>query len=817
MYTLKQIAEIVGGKLFGTSEIQISNLSVDSRTIYANNNSLFFALKGRNSDGCQYISALYKKEAFNYVVEKLPTDLAQYANANFIVVSNTLQALQSLCAYHRQQFKIPVTAITGSNGKTVVKEWLYELMQYDKKVVRSPKSYNSQIGVPLSVWLLRPDHEFAIFEAGISQPDEMQNLSQLLAPDYGIFTNIGDAHQENFVHITQKIKEKLRLFDSCKLLVYCKDYEDIHQQITQRLNTTAKLLAWSLKVDADFTIRMERESEHITKLIGLFRGMTYTLQIPFIDHASIENCIHIWVFLLYLGYDNYILNERFRLLSRINMRLELKAGMNDCTIIDDCYNSDLVSVKIALDLLGQQSKTRRTVILSDILQTTGDKAKLYGQLANMLQLSNIDRLIGIGSDITIYASLFQPNAQFYESTEAFIENFDANNFRDEAILLKGARSFQFEAITSLLQKKTHRTILEIKLNAIIHNLNYYRSLLKPNVKIAAMVKAFSYGHGGYEIANLLQNHKIDYLSVAYIDEGVELRKAGINLPIMVMNPESQSFPTIIKYQLEPVIYSFDHLQLLHQSAKHEHNNKFSFHIEVETGMHRLGFTEDELPELLNLLQRLNNLELKSIFSHLAASEDSNLDNFTQLQTRRFESMSQTITAKLPYRVMRHLLNSAGIERFPEAQFDMVRLGIGLYGYSQCNADKLVNVSTLKTNISQIKEVSQHETVGYGLKGKLGRNSLIATVPIGYADGFDRRLGNRRGKMLVKNTLCEVVGNVCMDMCMLDVTDIQAVQGDEVIVFGDSYPIFKIAQLLDTIPYEVMTSMSGRIKNVYVME
>lgn len=825
-YSISEIAEIIEGKLHGNNpENVIRQLLIDSRKLAVAETSLFFAIKGERHDAHRFIPDLYQKGLRNFVVTTLPQSLYELPEANFILVANTLNALQKLCAHHRKQFAIPVIGITGSNGKTIVKEWLYQLLREAKNIVRSPKSFNSQVGVPLSVWQMNNEHELALFEAGISRPGEMERLEKIIKPTTGIFTNIGQAHSENFSSQAEKTKEKLKLFKDVQALIYCKDYTEIHEAVkTDEELKDTQLLTWSKKTTATLLIGKITKSATDTEIQGVYNNDFLRIKIPFTDDASVENAIHCWLFMLYSGYENKQIAERMMMLSPVAMRLELKEGINNCSVINDSYNSDLGSLSIALDFLEQQKQhPKKTLILSDILQSGKNEEALYKEVAELVERKQVNRLIGIGEAISRQQHLFNHvEKTFFPETKDFLKTFVNSMFGNETILLKGARVFGFEEINNVLQQKTHETVLEINLNAIVHNLNYFRSILKPETKIMAMVKAFSYGSGSYEIANVLQFHRVDYLAVAYADEGIELRKAGITLPIMVMNPEVQSYDAMLKNHLEPEIYNFRVLGLFEEAVKRngtEIKQSVPIHIKLDTGMNRLGFHEKDLNELLVRIKNNTLLKIQSIFSHLAASEDSKHDEFTRLQISTFTKQSDKIRQYFSYPILRHILNSAGVARFPEAQFEMVRLGIGLYGIGadEKEQSKLQNVSTLRTSISQINSIAAGESVGYGRSELAQRAMQIATIPIGYADGLSRKHGNRRGKVLVNGKFAPIIGNVCMDMCMIDVTDIPAKESDEVIVFGEKYPISEFAKIMETIPYEVLTNVSRRVKRVYFQE
>ncbi|HEY4800951.1 MAG TPA: bifunctional UDP-N-acetylmuramoyl-tripeptide:D-alanyl-D-alanine ligase/alanine racemase [Bacteroidia bacterium] len=829
-YFAKDIARILGGTIHGTGnpEAVIRQLLIDSRSLASPETSLFFALKGERHDGHKFLADAYQKRVRNFVVSELPASIATLAGANFILVKDTLSALQHLAANHRKKFNIPIIGITGSNGKTIVKEWLFNLLEEDKNVVRSPKSYNSQVGVPLSVWLTGEEHDLAIFEAGISKTGEMGKLEPIVSPTIGLITNIGQAHDENFSESRSKIREKLKLFIHSNTLIYCRDHAELNEEIiSDPVLKKINLFSWSRKSKANLQIGKITKDAKETELQAVFNNDFLRIKIPFTDEASIENAIHCWAVMLLLGYSNKIIAERMAHLSPVAMRLELKEGVNNCSVINDSYNSDLGSLAIALDFLNQQKQhPKRTLILSDIFQSGKNENELYAEVAHLVKEKGVGKLIGIGEAITRQADQFDAEKSFFKTTDEFLSHFNWNNFSNETILLKGARVFGFERISQALQQKAHETVLEINLNSLVHNLNYYRSKLAPGTKTMAMVKAFSYGSGGFEIANVLQYHHVDYLAVAYADEGIELRNAGITLPIMVMNPEEPSYDAMIKHHLEPEIFSFRVLKLFEDAVKRHlttntkgEASKYPIHLKLDTGMHRLGFEEKEVNELAVRIGNSKMLEVRSVFSHLAGSDEEALNDFTLQQIKKFGEMSEVIRSHFNYPVLRHILNSAGIVRFPGAQFEMVRLGIGLYGIGVDDTEQaqLKNVSTLKTTISQIKNISAGESVGYGRKFIAKNDMRIATVPIGYADGLSRRLSNGKGRMLINGKAAPIAGNVCMDMCMLDISEINCAEGDEVLVFGEHYPIQLLAKDMDTIPYEVFTGISRRVKRVYFHE
>ncbi len=794
-YPVSHIATLISSKTIIVNDVAIENLLLDSRKVYSPASSLFFAIKGERRNGHQFIDELYKKEVRSFVVSQ-EVDVEKYPDANFLFVTDTLDALQELAAQHRQRFKIPVIGITGSNGKTIVKEWLYQLLHQDYSIVRSPKSFNSQIGVPLSVWQMTEHHTLAIFEAGISQPGEMIKLEKIIQPTIGILTNIGEAHSEGFDSIEQKEKEKRILFKNAVM--------PAPLEVTEIKKTHTK-----------------------TSISALRNEGSLLIEIPFIDDASVQNAITCWRVMLHLGIENSVIAERMKLLTPVNMRLELKKGINHCTIINDSYSADLSSLEIALNFLDQQSAgAKRTAILSDFLQSATMDSVLYDDVLKSLKKHNVTRLIGIGKGISkelqkvIAATGNEIEIQLFLTTNEFLEHFLTSHFKDEIILIKGARVFAFEKIVQLLEQKAHQTVLEINLNAIVHNLKEYQKCLKPSTKIMAMVKAFAYGSGGAEIAGILQFQKVDYLAVAYADEGVELRKAGIGLPIMVMNPEAYAFETIVEHNLQPELYSFELLNSFDLFLQQEGIQHYPVHLELETGMNRLGFSVSELEKLVVLLKESSSFKIQTVFTHLAASEEKVQDEFSLQQYTVFNKAVKELKDKLGYPFLSHIANSAAVVRHPELQMDMVRLGIGLYGVDSADSNKLKlqTVATLKSTIAQIKYLNKGESVSYNRKGIVEKDSVIATIRIGYADGYPRRLGNGVGKVWINNKLAPIIGTICMDMFMVDITDIKGVrEGDDVILFGKELPVQQIATWANTIPYEIMTGISQRVKRVYFEE
>lgn len=833
MLAVEQICTWCQGKwLARHTDTIIEELIIDTRKINEPEKALFVALKAPRRDGHSFIPDAYKKGVRNFLVQE-EINVTDFPGSNFILVKDTLLGLQQFIAQYRNKFSIPVIGITGSNGKTIVKEWLAELLNSRYNVVRSPKSYNSQIGVPLSVWLMEPEHEIAVFEAGISQPGEMERLEKMIRPTIGIFTNIGEAHSEGFMNQRQKINEKLVLFRNASQLIYCSDYPELNEALAQYIHqikgnssvSPLQLFTWSQKHDADLRITEMVSEAGKTQISARYKDADLSISIPFTDHASVENAIHCWCTLLLLDFPQEQIASQMMQLHTVAMRLELRHGINDSTLINDTYNSDLTSLYIALDYLEQQKQhNHRTVILSDMFQIGKPDMTLYEEVAEAIGRRNIQRFIGIGPALYKHKSLFRANKKlrsiFFKSTEDFIRKLHLVTFEKEAILLKGSRTFRFEKIATLLEQEVHQTVLSVNLSAMNHNLNVFRKLIAPGVKVMAMVKAFSYGSGSYEVANELQFAGVDYLTVAYTDEGIALRKAGITLPIMVMSPDSGSFDRMIAWKLEPEIFNIRSLELFTRMAKTMQVRDYPIHIKLDTGMHRLGFMPHELQPLFDELLQNEYVKVASIFSHLAGSDAAALDYFTIQQASVFRSMSESLMQALGYQPLLHLCNSAGIARHPEFHFDMVRLGVGLYGIDGSGLlhDELQQVGTLKTTIAQIKDIDAGETVGYNRQGVAVAPMRIATICIGYADGYPRALGNGNAHVLIHDKPAKLVGVVCMDMCMVDITHIpEAQEGDEVIVFGPQLPLTELSKWADTIPYEMMTGVSQRVKRVYVNE
>lgn len=819
-YTIAQLASVLQGEILQIKEAHVlTKVLLDTRRLVQPHDGVFIAMAGERHDSHHYLQIAYDSGVRAFIVEQ-SINLQQLPEASVVRVDNSVKALQQLATYHREQFDIPVIGITGSNGKTIVKEWLNTLLADDFTIVRSPRSYNSQVGVPLSVLHMEPHHTLGIFEAGISKPGEMQRLSTIVQPTMGIMTNVGPAHMENFSSREELAEEKAYLFECAKSVVYCADYKEVHSALHMRREQGQRLISWSLSGnEADYRIERKTLSRKMTALDVQAADKTYHFNIAMTDDASVENALHCIITMLELDYTEEVIQQRLERLAPLAMRLELLHGIHQSTLINDVYSSDMHSLEIALDFMQMNSQHRRkVVILSDMLQTGLVPVELYKKVNALLVSNGVDHLIGIGSNIASAESEMTVSHEFYASTDAFIRNHNIESFRDCIVLIKGAREFRFEQITEWLQERTHDTVMEINLNALAHNLHYYRSKIKPSTKLMVMIKASGYGSGSYEIASLLEFNKVDYLTVAYTDEGVALRKAGISIPIMVMNPERSSLHTLIRYKLEPEIYSFRTLENFIKELP-EGTKSYPVHLKVDTGMHRLGFLPEETEQLVQALNQTDKLRVASVFTHLATADDPSMDVYTKEQLHKFHTACEALEKGLQKSFLRHALNTAGIMRFPEWQMDMVRLGIGLYGISPLpeEASVLQPVSTLRTVISQIKNIPAGESVGYSRKFIAPKDMRTATIPMGYADGLRRSLGNGKGYVLIRGQKAPLVGNVCMDMIMVDVTDIPCAEGDRVEIFGPHLPIQKLAEWGNTIPYEVIASISERVKRIYLQE
>ena len=811
--TIRNIIPIIRANWFGKNDVAvIDTISIDSRSLQNGENTLFFALTGPNHDGHLYIEELISKGVQHFVVTHVPKSVAE--KANFLVVENTLDALQKFASYYRSLFEFPIIGITGSNGKTIIKEWLNFLLSPDYNIIRSPKSYNSQVGVPLSILGINEKHNLGIFEAGISMMHEMEKLQKIIRPTIGILTNIGSAHDEGFPSAAEKIKEKLKLFTSVNVLILNKN-----KTISAFVNPKIKTFSWCSDDKSADVFITKKNSGELTELHVTYKEDTFPIIIPFQDQASLENAIHCMMVMLYFGYNQKVIQTRMAQLYPVEMRLKVKNGIYNCTIIDDSYSSDFQSLKIALDFLEHQKQhKKKTIILSDIFQSGLSNDELYSQVSQLIISNKITRVIGIGETISQFKNKFI-NCVAFKNVHDFTIAFDNLNFENETILIKGARDFHFEEIVSMLEEKTHETVLEINLNAISHNLNFYKSKLAPKTKMMVMVKAFGYGNGGFEIAKLLEHHKVDYLGVAFADEGISLKSAGITVPIMVLNPETTSFTAIIQHHLEPEIYSIKGLKAFLKIAEQKKLKHFPIHIKIDTGMHRLGFEEENLSELIQILKGNETIQIKSILSHMATSDDLKHDAFSKSQIALFEKLSSQLQNELHIKPIRHILNTSGISNYPEAQYDMVRLGIGLYGISNDDDEQkeLENVGTLKSVISQIRTIDAGESVGYGRRFIAEKQTKIATIPIGYADGIRRSWGHGVGYVLINNKPAKIVGSICMDMLMVDVANIDCKEGNAVIIFGENPTVNFMAKQLNTIPYEILTSISQRVKRVFFRE
>ncbi|MBR5062990.1 MAG: bifunctional UDP-N-acetylmuramoyl-tripeptide:D-alanyl-D-alanine ligase/alanine racemase [Prevotella sp.] len=821
-YNIDKVAALIGARRYGNKESKVGFLLTDSRSLCFPEETLFFALRSERNDGHRYIPELYRRGVCNFVVDHLPDNIDDYPDANFLRVVNTLAALQRLAERHREEYNIPIVGITGSNGKTMVKEWLYQVLSPDKYVTRSPRSYNSQVGVPLSLWLLDEHTEVGVFEAGISLPGEMRSLHDIIQPTIAVLTNLGAAHQENFDSMEAKCREKLTLFHDAKAVVYHAD-DGLVDRILDEKHESGTRLSWSFtEGKATYWVQSVMKGDDHTTITMIDGTSTYQYTIPFIDDASVGNSIACYIVALYLGIKPKTLEERMGCLEPVAMRLEVKEGQHGCTLINDSYNSDINSIGIALDFMSRRPDhrgRRRTLILSDISSMENATDTVFQEISSLASTRGVEKFIGIGKALCDHSEVIAIGEKhFFPTVNAFIQSDVFQSLHDEVILLKGARRFGFDQITEILVQKVHETTLEVNLTALVKNLNWYRSFLKPTTKLVCMIKADGYGAGAVEIAKTLQDHRVDYLAVAVADEGATLRRNGITANIMVMNPEMTAFKTIFDYDLEPEIYSFRLLEALIKAAEKEGVTGHPVHIKLDTGMCRLGFNPcEDMPRLIDRLRHQNAVIPRSVFSHFVGSDSDGFDEFSTHQYQLFDEGSKQLQAAFSHKILRHIDNSAGIEHFPERQMDMCRLGIGLYGVNPRTNDIIHNVSSLKTTILQIRNVKAGETVGYSRKGIMERDSVIAAIPIGYADGLNRHLGNRHCHCLVNGKEAEYVGNICMDVAMIDVTDIDCQEGDTVEIFGDHLPVTILSDALDTIPYEVLTGISNRVRRVYFQE
>lgn len=821
IYPINIVSTLIGAHRYGTADTHIEWLLTDSRSLSFPETTLFFALRTPSGDGHRYISDLYRRGVRAFVVGTLPEHWeVLYPEANFLVVVSPLKALQRLAERHRDSFSMPVIGITGSNGKTVVKEWLYQILSPTHHICRSPRSYNSQIGVPLSVWQLQEHHRLGVFEAGVSLPGEMEALRSIIQPTIGILTCLGPAHQQNFATVEEKCIEKLQLFQDCPVLISPWDDETIRRCITLS-GYTGQVIFWSRQnPKAQLYAEIPQQENGQSRLLCHWQGETFEVSLPFINDASIQNAITCIATCLHLGVSIPQIQERVAQLEHIAMRLEVKKGQQGTTLINDAYNSDLASLDIALDFMARRPELtgrRHTLILSDILQTGLPAEDLYRQVAALVARRHVDYIIGVGPELSRWQHLFQTEGQFFASTAELTRAGLLQSLHDEIILFKGARPYGFDTLLESLALQVHETTLEVNLAALAKNVNHYRSFMQPDTKMVCMVKADAYGAGAIEVSRTLQDRGVDYLAVAVADEGAELRRAGITAGILIMNPEMTAFPTLFRYSLEPEVYNFKMLEALIHAAERAGIQNFPIHIKLDTGMCRLGFNPvgDDIPRLIQRLKQQNAVVVRSVFSHFVGSDSPDFDEFSAQQFERYDRASRMLQEAFPHRILRHICNSAGIERFPERHLDMVRLGIGLYGVSPlAEGSDLSVVSSLKTTILQIRPVEAGTSVGYSRRTIVDRPSRIAAIPIGYADGLDRHLGNRRGYCLVNGQKAPYVGNICMDVCMIDVTDIPCQEGDSVEIFGENLPATVLSDILDTIPYEILTSVSNRVKRIY---
>ena len=819
-YSISHIAKIIQVPQ-PANELWIDTLLTDSRSLTYPERTLFFAMRSRRNDGHRYLQSLYDRGVRNFVVEYIPQSMQSLTDANFLKVENVTDALQSIARYHRKSFDIPVVGITGSRGKTTVKEWLYSLLQDDFNIVRSPRSYNSQIGVPMSIWEMNAESRLAIFEAGISQPGEMKSLQSMIKPTVGIITNVGDEHNEGFDSMLSKCEEKVLLFSGCECVIYNNDDKMVADVVEAQCKDANKI-AWSCK---DKSCRLYVSS--ITSTGGsvisyIYDGQSGEVKIPFVGNADVENAIHCLAMMLYLHITPEVIAERMARLVQVGTRLNVIEGENNCSLIYDSYTADLQSLSPAIEFMERRATSSQslTVILSDVYHETMSSNDVYNAIAQLLARKNVHRVIGIGEEISRYATLFGDRGVFYRSTEEFLSAMSPNDFDNELILVKGASHFGFGRIVDVLEARQHETVLEVNLDAVVHNYNIYRSLVKPETGVVCMVKASGYGAGSYELAKTLQSQGAAYLAVAAYDEGVDLRKAGITMPIMVLNPRVVNYRMLFDYNLEPEIYSFDILREIINEAKLYGTKNYPVHIKLDTGMHRLGFLEQDIPMIVDMLKGQTAITPRSVFSHLATADCPDMDDYTRQQFDYFDRCCEQLQQGFDHHILRHVLNSTGITRFPEHQCDMVRLGICLYGIPTMNDGSQSNlrpVSSLHSVILSIKDWPAGTTVGYSRRGVLHRDSRIATIPIGYADGIDRHLGNGNTTVFINGHRCPTIGNICMDVCMIDVTDVACQPGDKVEIFGDNIPVVELAEKLDTIPYEILTSISSRIKRVYYRE
>ena len=823
-YSIKEIASILhlSQSELSDSSAVVSYLLTDSRSLTFPAETLFFAIRTSNNDGHRYIATLYESGVRNFVVDNIDRIPRELGDANFLVVADTRSALQAIATYHRRRFDIPVIAITGSRGKTSVKEWLYSLLKDDYNIVRSPRSFNSQIGVPLSLWEIDENTSLAIIEAGISLPGEMSTLQSMIRPTIGVFTNIGSEHSEGFASVEQKAREKATLLTACDCIIYNRDSKVISSTVEPILSVAQEVSWSSTDVDAPLFVSGVEKGENSARISCCFMGVPGDVELPFTDDADIENAICCMAVMTYMGVSPATIAQRLARLTKVGTRLNVMEGVNNCMVVADSYTSDFNSLAPALDFVARRStqRTSTTVILSDVMHESLPRDEVYASVADLLRRKNVSRLIGIGREIGQFSHIFDVDAQFFGTTAEFLDEMSQSDFEDELILVKGAPEFEFDRISDMLEAKQHQTVLEVNLDAIVHNYNFFRSRITPPTRIVCMVKASGYGAGSYELAKTLQDAGAAYLAVAVHDEGVGLRKAGITMPIMVLNPSVVNYKAMFSYSLEPEVFSLEECKAIIREAEKFGITDYPVHIKLDTGMHRLGFLKEQLPALVRLLRSQDAIKPVTVFSHLCVADEPGQDDYTRSQFEYFDECCKILQDGFKHHIMRHILNTTGIVRFPERQFDLVRLGIGLYGISTTtdgSESALRPVSSLHTVIISIKEWPAGTTIGYGRRGVLSRDSRIATIPVGYADGIDRHFGNGSISLYVNGTLCPTVGNICMDVCMIDVTDAACKVGDTVEIFGSHIPVEELAAVRGTIPYEILTSISNRVKRVYYRE
>lgn len=813
-YTAGQIAEITNAKVIGDKNVMIKNIAFDSRIIYSTKNTAFIAINTGKNSGEKFIESVVDR-GINVIISE--HQYPQFENINWILVENSIEFLQKLAKYHFENSHLKSIGITGSNGKTILKEWLYQCLWNEFPTVKSPKSFNSQIGLPLSLLQINDSHELGIFEVGISKPNEMHKLEDIFQPQIGLLTHIGTAHLANFESEEELINEKIKLFKNSEVIIYNGDNELVNKKIND-LYSGKKLISYGFKVEnqVNFKSNISRDEDMVVK----YFGEEISFPVHQRDEATLTNALALITVLKELGIENQKIIEKINALKAVEMRLEAIEGQKNNIVINDSFNLDLDSLKTALQFLNEYKKSRKSLVLTDIVGVNSNSKELYEEVSELVNEQNFDSVFLIGSEISNFSDLFKSKTFTFINTQELIDSKHLTEIENQIILLKGARKFEIEKVKDLLELRKHDTVLEINLNALLHNINYHKSLLKPATKMMAMVKANAYGLGSYEISEFLQHHHIDYLGVAFVDEGVELRKKGITVPIVVMNPEQHSYETVIQYNLEPEIYSFRVLELFYKAVqKSGYDKEYPIHIKLETGMHRLGFKEHELDELSQILSKIN-VRVQSIFSHLSSSDIPTEKEFTLNQLDTFEKNSGYLIEKLGYAPMRHILNSSGITNYTGHQYDMVRIGIGMLGESP-NSDiqkQLQSVVSFNTVISQISLVENGESVGYSRRFKADKPLKIATIPVGYADGIPRLIGNEIGNVGINKTLAPIVGSICMDMMMINVDHIPNVkEGDTVTVFNAKPSLKEFAEYCKTITYEVLTSISPRVKRIYVKD